>query len=119
MPLPRKVNRDTTGRYGRGNIDLNNRKTVYNDDGSISTELSFSVNIDGKEVLLPTIINGKVCSEDDAIDHYFRTGENLGKFDTVDEAERYAEMLHNRQDWYYNRGSDTKRRLNAVFRTVK
>lgn len=93
---------DTTGRYGRGNIDLNNRKVVKNKDGSISTERSFSVNIDGKETLLPTVVNGKILSEDEAVDHYFRTGEHLGRFDTVKEAEAYAEKLHNRQDWYYN-----------------
>ena len=87
----------------RGNIDINNRPVVYNDDGSISTEESFSTNIDGKEVLLPTIINGRRASEDEAIDHYFETGEHLGMFDTVEEAEEYAQRLHERQDWYYHR----------------
>jgi len=95
--------KDTTGRYGRGNIDLNNRKVVRNSDGSISTERSFSVNIDGKEVLLPTVINGKVVSEEEAIEHYYQTGEYLGKFDTVREANEYAQKLHERQDWYYNK----------------
>ena len=99
---------DTTGRYGRGNIDLNKRQVVHNRDGSISTERSFSVNIDGKETLLPTVINGKVVDEDTAINHYFRTGEHLGRFDTVEEAEEYAEQLHNRQDWYYNRKQKQK-----------
>jgi hypothetical protein len=93
---------DTTGQFGRGNIDLNKRRVVKNKDGTISTEKSFSVNIDGKETLLPTVINGKIVSEDEAIDHYIKTGEHLGQFDTVEEAEKYAEELHNRQDWYYN-----------------
>lgn len=111
---------DTTGQYGRGNIDLNNRKVVRNRDGSISTERSFSTNIDGKEVLLPTVINGRVVSEDEAIDYYLQTGENLGKFDTVEEADKYAEQLHNRQDWYYNhrknpnRSSELKNQLQTV-----
>ena len=94
---------DTIGRYGRGNIDLNNRIVVHNPDGSISTERSFSTNIDGLEVLLPTVINGVIVSEDEAIDYYFETGQYLGKFNTVEEAEEYAERLHERQDWYYNR----------------
>lgn len=94
--------KDTTGQFGRGNIDLNKRKVVKNKDGSISTERSFSTNIDGKEVLLPTVINGRIVSEDEAIEYYMQTGENLGQFDTVEEAEQYAEELHNRQDWYYN-----------------
>jgi hypothetical protein len=96
---------DTTGQYGRGNIDLNNRSVVYNSDGSISTEQSFSFYDEdtGKEVLIPTVINGRIVSEDEAIDHYYQTGEYLGMFDTPQEADEYAEMLHNRQDWYYNR----------------
>ena len=94
--------KDTTGRWGRGNIDLNKRQVVHNKDGSISTERSFSVNIDGKEVLLPTVINGKIVSEDEAIEHYKKTGEHLGKFNTVKEADEYAQKLHERQEWYYN-----------------
>jgi hypothetical protein len=95
---------DTTGRYGKGNIDLNNRQVVNNDDGSISTEQSFSFYDEdtGKEILVPTVINGRIVSEDEAIDHYYATGEYLGMFDTPEEATEYAEMLHNRQDWYYN-----------------
>ena len=96
---------DDIGQYGEGNIDLNNRRTVRNDDGSISTELSFSFYDEdtGKEVLIPTVINGKIVSEDEAIEHYYQTGEYLGMFDTPEEANEYAERLHRRQDWYYNR----------------
>jgi hypothetical protein len=99
----KEENKDTTGRWGKGNIDLNNRQVIKNRDGTISTEESFSVNIDGKEVLLPTIIDGKRVSEEEAIRHYERTGQHLGKFNTVKEAEEYAEKLHNRQDWYYHK----------------
>ena len=112
-------NHDTTGRYGKGNIDLNKRKVVKNDDGSISTERSFSTNIDGKEVLLPTVIDGRVVSEDEAIDHYYKTGEHLGKFNTVQEAEEYAEQLHNRQDWYYNTRKKVKKDLNKILKSLK
>lgn len=98
-------NPDSTGQYGAGNIDLNNRQVVQNDDGSISTERSFSFYDEdsGKEVLVPTVIDGRIVSEDEAIDHYYETGEYLGMFDTPEEADEYAERLHNRQDWYYNR----------------
>ena len=94
---------DTIGQYGQGNIDLNNRIVVKNSDGSISTEKSFSTEIDGKEVLLPTIINGSVVSESTAISNYNNTGKYLGKFDTVAEANAYAQQLHERQEWYYTR----------------
>jgi hypothetical protein len=95
---------DSDGRYGKGNIDLNNRRVVKNKDGSISTERSFSFYDEntGKEVLITQVVNGKVVSEDEAIDHYYKTGEHLGRFDTPDEADEYAERLHKRQDWYYN-----------------
>ena len=93
-------------RYGAGNIDLDNRQVVKNKDGSISTERSFSVNIDGKEVLLPTVINGKIVSEEEAIRHYEQTGEHLGKFDTPEEANEYAEKLHQRQEKKYGQAED-------------
>ena len=93
---------DTIGQYGLGNIDLNNRIVVYNTDGTISTERSFSTEIDGHEVLLPTIVNGTILSEEAAVQHYISSGEYLGIFDTVSEADAYAERLHERQNWYYN-----------------
>ena len=88
---------------GYGNIDLNHRKVVHNPDGSISTELSFTVGFDDKVYLLPTVIDGKIVSEDEAIEHFLDTGEFLGEFDDEGEAQNYAQILHNRQDWYYHR----------------
>ena len=41
------------GNTGRGNIDLYNRPVVKNPDGTISTVNSFSIEVDGKTVLLP------------------------------------------------------------------
>lgn len=94
-----------------GNIDIYNRTPVVNPDGSVSTVDSFSVNIDGKEVLLPTIIAGKRVSEDEAINHYYETGEYLGKFDTVAEADDYAQRLHEQQERLY--GDAANRILNT------
>ena len=50
-----------------GNIDVHNLPIVKNPDGSISTVLTKSFNIDGKEVLLPTIVGGKKVSDTEAI----------------------------------------------------
>lgn len=88
--------------YGRGNINLNDRPVYRNPDGSISTVHSFSTNIDGKEVLLPQIgrdKNGNPVrwTEDEAINNYFKTGEHLGIFDTIAEADDYANWLHEQQ----------------------
>ena len=95
---------DPVGQYGQGNIDLDNRQTVQNDDGSISTEQSFSFYDEqtGKEVLIPLIADGRVMTQDEAIDRYYETGEYLGMFDDWHDADEYATMLHNRQDWYYH-----------------
>jgi GGDEF domain-containing protein len=89
--------------YGLGNIDLANRPVVRNPDGSISTVRSMSVNFDGEEVLIPTVSgDGRVLSDDDAIQEYRRTGQFLGKFKTPDEATAYAESLHNDQEQQYS-----------------
>lgn len=96
---------DTIGKYGEGNINLNKRIVVHNPDGTFSTEKSFSVEIDNKEVLLPTIIYGREYTENDAITHYLNTGEYLGKFNSVADAENYSVRLHERQEWYYTVGA--------------
>ena len=73
-----------------GNLDLAARPVLRNSDGSVSTEVSKSWNFDGKEVLLPTIVNGKRVSDDEAIQHYRTTGEHLGMFDTPENANAAA-----------------------------
>lgn len=87
-----------------GNIDILNRPEVQNPDGSISTVRSISVNIDGVEVLIPTVSpNGRIMSDDEAVQRYLQTGEHLGKFRTPAEATAYANALHDQQDAFYNR----------------
>jgi hypothetical protein len=95
------------GQYGKGNIDLYNRPIVTNSDGSISTVRSMSFEENGKEILIPTVVNGRVVSDDEAIDHYHRTGEYLGKFNSVKEADDYAEKLHEDQEKMYSSGGRT------------
>ena len=77
------------GQYGVGNIDLYNRPQYRNADGSISTVDSTSFNIQGKEVLLPSVWmkDGKAYRSsdgDEILQHFYDTGEFLGVFDTVD-----------------------------------
>lgn len=80
-----------------GNIDVNNRPEVKNADGTISTLLSMSREEDGKEVLVPQVVDGKILNEDEAWKHYKETGEHLGKFDSSYAADAYAEDLHQAQ----------------------
>ena len=92
------------GQYGLGNIDLYARPQVKMPDGSIATVRSMSFNDGLKEVLIPTVSDdGRIMSDNEAIDNYYKTGKYLGKFNTVDEATKYAQQLHNEQDRYYNR----------------
>ena len=96
-------NKNSLGRYGLGNIDLYARPQVKNPDGSISTVRSMSFNDGLKEVVIPTVSDdGRIMTDNEAIDNYYKTGKYLGKFNTVDEATKYAEQLHNEQDRYYN-----------------
>ena len=95
------------GQYGKGNIDLYHRPQYHYNDGAIATVESMSFNENGKEILVPTIAfdnAGKAVklTDEQAIDRYHRTGEYLGKFNTVAEADSYAEQLHRAQDYYYN-----------------
>lgn len=107
-----------------GNINIWNRPTVQNADGSHSTELSISIGTDKGETLIPTIadgkfltpdgkmpplVNGKVPPAEDwdkypawkalkqnAVQRFRDTGENLGTFANPDDADAYAGILHNR-----------------------
>jgi len=92
-----KVSDVTAGMLEPGNIQLEGRPQVKNPDGSISTVRSMGVNIDGREILIPTVVNGKVVSNDEAIAHYKKTGEHLGIFKNPKASTDYAIKLHNEE----------------------
>ena len=104
---------DEIGRFGQGNIDLYNRPQYINEDGSISTVRSMSFGDEfGNEILVPTIAfdnngNPYSMSDDEAIARYYETGEYLGLFKSVEEAEEYAEKLHEQQDALYVSGGNS------------
>ena len=78
-----------------GNIDLTQRPIRMNDDGSASTVRSASINENGKEVLIPTIgQNGEDLNIDQAVELYRRTGQNLGRYNSVGEANQAAQNIH-------------------------
>lgn len=94
------------GMIEAGNIDLKARPVVKNADGSISTVRSIGVNMDGKEVLIPTVSpDGKILTDKQAIDLYRKTGKHLGKFSDPAASDRYAQQLHNDQERMYVKGN--------------
>ena len=90
------------GQLEAGNINLFNRPVVKNADGTISTVRSMSANFDGKEVLLPTVSDdGKILSNEEAVEQYRKTGKHLGIFDSPEHATAYAKTLHEDQERLY------------------
>lgn len=96
--------KQSIGMLEPGNIDLQNRPVAKNKDGSISTVRSMGVNIDGKEVLIPTVSDdGKILSDGAAIDQYKKTGKHLGIFSDSNSSEEYAKRLHQEQEKLYSK----------------
>jgi hypothetical protein len=99
--------KSTKGMVTQGNINLFNRPSVKNEDGTISTVRTISIGTDAGEVLIPTVSDdGKLLSDDEAIALYEKSGKHLGIFDNPDDATAYAEKLHDQQDQYYVKGDN-------------
>jgi hypothetical protein len=72
---------------------------------AISTVRSVSYNIDGTETLIPTVSeDGRIMSNEEALEQFKRSGKHLGKFDTPDNADAYAHALHEQQAGRYKPG---------------
>ena len=87
------------------NMNVSNLPQVPNripGEGGISTVRSMGTNINGQEVLLPTVLEGKLAptaEEADrlALEHYLRTKRHLGKYATPAASNNAAQLLHERQ----------------------
>ena len=85
-----------------GNLDLNGR-VIFKGQDDFRTENSISIGTDQGEVVIPTVVNGQQLTPEQAIQYYEQTGQHLGTFATPADAEKYAEMLHRRQESYYRK----------------
>lgn len=86
------------GALAPGNIDLAHRPKVKNEDGSVSSVRSIGVNLGDGETLIPTVSpDGKILSDDDAVELYKTSGQHLGKYKTVEESNAAAQRIHEQQ----------------------
>lgn len=71
-------------------VDLS-RPILHNSDGSVSTERAMTVGADGKFYRIPTIVEGKERSQEEAL-KLWQEGKNphIGVFDTAEQAEQSA-----------------------------
>jgi conjugative element/phage-associated large polyvalent protein len=87
---------DVPGLLEPGTVDLYQQPRVPNPDGSISTVDSISVNLEGREVLLPRVTpDGRhLTTPEEAVAEYQQTGRHLGIFDTPEHATTFATQVH-------------------------
>lgn len=67
---------------------------VKNPDGTISTVRTLVVNLDGKEVIIPSVWDGQIVDDDEAVRRSMASGKDWPRFDTVEEAEAADREWH-------------------------
>jgi hypothetical protein len=86
----------------KGNIDITKRPKVVNPDGSVSTVRSMTIGVGDKHVVIPTVSDdGRIMTDDEAIETFFKTRRHLGMFESLENAEKYSQTLHKQQERYY------------------
>jgi hypothetical protein len=90
-----------------GNIDLNKRPIVKNPDGSISTVRTMGfTDRSGAVINVPTVVGDKIVSDKEAIDNFYNTGQHLGIYRSVRDANYAADQLHIQQQKLYKNPQD-------------
>lgn len=90
---------EETGILFPGNIDLMHRPIVETPEGPATVRSITITNDNGNAVLIPTVsAKGYIMSNEEAIQHFRETGQQLGVFKNEKMANRYAEHLHRAQE---------------------
>lgn len=98
----------TAGMIEPGNIDLDNRPQVKMPNGDIATVRSIGIEEGGTYVLIPTVSkDGTIMTNDEATAEYKKTGQFLGKFNSEESSNNFAQVLHERQARFVNGEADS------------
>lgn len=79
-----------------GNLPIEDRKPLLNADGTYSTMRTITIGIgeNGETALIPTVLDGVLLSDEDAIQHFKDTKEHFGIFQDQKLADRYDQHMH-------------------------
>lgn len=89
---------DLTQAPRRGNYLLPdiNRPYYINEQGNEVSEYKMGIGVGDKQVIIPTVVNGKQLTQEQAVDRYLKTGLHMGQFDTVEDA-NYEALLRTKR----------------------
>jgi hypothetical protein len=68
-----------------------NRPSYKNEEGQTVSENKVTVGFDDGEYVIPTVIDGKQLTEEQAIAEFKRTGLHMGKFNSSNDADISAQ----------------------------
>jgi len=90
---------DTSDPIKLGKVFPTRHPHAKNKDGSSSNVLLEGFNLDGKERVLPTMVDGKKLSSDEAVNLAYKKGlDNYPSFNSVREASDWASGNHGKID---------------------
>lgn len=98
----REKKQTANGLIESGNIDVTKRPKVKNPDGTISTVRTITIGTDKGFVNIPTVVNDRVISESEAVEHFKKTKQHLGIYGSLEQALEAAKSLHEQQQEMYS-----------------
>lgn len=69
-----------------------NRPSYKDEFGGMRSEYKIGITDKGQEVLIPTVVQGRQLTEDEAVANYYKTGLHMGKYNTVQDAENASAL---------------------------